>query len=268
MLVGGLLAGGYVYRNRRPGALGWFGRIEEPPAAQPGGGRSCAGDGGGGARVRPAIVFRFPPDRPRGGDGAAMTDASSSAWLASAAQDIGPWLLGATLAAPLLLLAACLSKTSPARAGAPVARADARSRRGDCRARRRPDCLRSAGASRQPRARRAGRVAHGGGVAVVDRRQRRDFLGRRKAKRAFRDRMAPDADRQSRRLHRRRSFDLLSRLRAGQHSGLWIDRQGIRRRRPNAPAACTWRSRFSARRCFCSRSRCSRQANQWQPADR
>ncbi len=39
-----------------------------------------------------------------------MTDASSSAWLASAAQDIGPWLLGATLAAPLLLLAACLSE--------------------------------------------------------------------------------------------------------------------------------------------------------------
>src|SRR5579863_10691921 len=38
-----------------------------------------------------------------------MTDAGSSAGLASAARDIGPWLLGATLAAPLLLLAACLS---------------------------------------------------------------------------------------------------------------------------------------------------------------
>src|SRR5579863_640359 len=38
-----------------------------------------------------------------------MTDAASPAWPAGAAQHIGPWLLGATLAAPLLLLAACLS---------------------------------------------------------------------------------------------------------------------------------------------------------------
>ncbi len=40
-----------------------------------------------------------------------MTGASSSGQLANAAQFIGPWLLSATLAAPLVLLAACLSRS-------------------------------------------------------------------------------------------------------------------------------------------------------------
>src|SRR5271166_3035834 len=84
--------------NSRPGALGRRDRPEGAAATEPGGDRSRAGDRGGRARLCAAIVFRLSPGRPRGRDGGApMTDA------------LGPWLLAATLAVPLLFLAACLS---------------------------------------------------------------------------------------------------------------------------------------------------------------
>ena len=149
------------------------------------------------------------------------------------------------------------------RAGAAVARADPRSWARRSRARRRPVCVSNAPALRVSlRLDLPGALAPRGGVAVVDRRQRRDVLRRgAKAERALRGLVAPDDDRQSRRLHRRRSSHLLSRLRARQHSGLWLDR------RDRSPVVETRRRRLhglhDSRRgaACCSPSRCSRQAS-------
>ena len=101
--VGGRDAGGRTAGRRiclsdsRPGALGRRGRAEVAAAAEPGGRRPGSGARRGRAGFCAAIVLRLSSDWPRGRDGgASMTGA------------LGPWLLAAALAVPLLFLAACL----------------------------------------------------------------------------------------------------------------------------------------------------------------
>ncbi len=98
MLAGGLLAAGYVYRIQAP-ALSAGAIVLKAPAAESGGDCYSAGDRGGRAGIRATIVLRLSSGRPRGRDGASMT---------GTANVLGPWLLAATLAVPLLFLAACL----------------------------------------------------------------------------------------------------------------------------------------------------------------
>ena len=135
---------------------------------------------------------------------------------------LGPWLLAATLAVPLLFLAACLSGRLRSAALAlqwlaPVPALGAA-------------ILAIAGgpfAVEAPALRMSLRLDLPGALILAAASllwivvSAATFCRRRtKAERALRGLVAPDADRQSRRLRRRRSSHLLSRLCARQHPGL------------------------------------------------
>jgi formate hydrogenlyase subunit 3/multisubunit Na+/H+ antiporter MnhD subunit len=98
MLMGGLLAGG-----RRS--------FENTPSAKPRGHRPVAGAHRCNARLCATSIVRLSANRPPSRDGGSpMTSALSSAALANTAHSLGPSLLAAALATPIVMLAACLSR--------------------------------------------------------------------------------------------------------------------------------------------------------------
>ena len=222
MLAGGLLAGGYVFRVLGPGA----GAAHEPsPCARrvARGARwwrwrwRCARCCWASCRCDPSSLLQI--GRPLR-DGALCNERRRHAGV--------PRLLVATLAPPLVLLLACLSRRLREHACRRCWRwrrcprlAAALLALGGTALVARPAAARSV----TPGARRAGAMLLGvaallwiaaGVYAVADCAASR--------RRALRRLVAADADRQPRRLHRRRPGGLLSVLRPGQPAGLRADR--------------------------------------------
>ena len=219
MLAGGLLAGGYLYRVLAPALSGESPAIESAASPQSRKRRPGAGARRRAARLCAAGVLRLFADRPSGRRRRAAMSA-----LAGAAQEFGPGLLVAALGG-----AARRPRGLPCRRGcasvawamAPLAPLPALA----------AAILALAGAPfgvELPALRmslwldRPGAIllAAAALVWIVRQRLRPDRWGGQAERRPLRGLMAPDDGRQSRRLHRRRSSDLLSRLCAGQRPRL------------------------------------------------
>ena len=172
ILAGGLLAAGYVYRILAPALADGAVALEGAAATEPGGDRAGAGDRGGGARFRAAIVLRLSSrsaGRPRR---RRCNDRSCSA----------AWLLAATLDRPAPLSwrrasrAACGRQALALQWLAPVPALIAGVAR-DRAAARSPSTLPALRMSLATRP--AGRAPARGRCASVDRRRRRDVFRRR-----------------------------------------------------------------------------------------
>ena len=101
MLAGGLLAGGYVYRVLAPALASASVAVKAPRVAASRGGGAGAGARRGAARFRAGRIFRLAADRPAARHGGSAMNGAGT---------LGPVLLVATLATPLVLLLACLSR--------------------------------------------------------------------------------------------------------------------------------------------------------------
>ena len=218
MLAGGLLAGGYVYRVIAP-ALASASVAVKAPASR----RREARGAGAGARRGAARVSR------RTDSSTCCRSAGRSPWWLcnERRRHAGPVLLVATLATPLVLLLACLSRrlrdSMPALlvlAPLPGLAAALLAIGGTPLAFDQPQ-LKISLALDVPGAILLGVAAllwSAAGVYAFT-----DLRGKAE-QRALCRVLAADPDRQSRRLHRRRPFGLLSRLRPGQPARLWTDR--------------------------------------------
>ena len=231
ILAGGLLAGGYVFLVLARALADPIEplRLLDNHISEPAGGGRSAGAVRGAARLCAAAAFGAAADRPsrHGDSGVQVNRCPRPIWpdcrVVTAADGAARRYTGRTPRNAVGLSVAALPRpravAAGAGAGAGLGGGPAGPRRHDLGPAR-------AAVSHDAGARRARGDAARGRGAAVDRRGRLRLgpSARRPECRTLCGVVAADADRQPRRLHRRRPGELLSDLLRGQSGGLWPDR--------------------------------------------